>query len=300
MTRALTKPSRRDLANYDPARGLKSIAVAEAAEKHFARAKDATQLTRAIRAKLEAQADFVTWWDHVASKDKGGQPRRTRSSSATGSRAGRDGIPERYVIDRWRKRLGDEDAFEATFAAACARYIKILELEAGAHVGHATGNPEWYSPADHIEAARVVLGDIDLDPATSATANTAIKAATIYTATDDGLAHDWIGRVWMNPPYAQPAITNFCAKLAASVRAGTVPAAVVLINNATETQWFRELADVAAAMCFPTGRLRFWGPGKEPGASVPLQGQAVVYIGDDVDRFCDTFKPFGFVVTVRR
>ena len=34
--------------DYDPAKGLKAVAVAEAAEIHFARAKDATKLYEAI------------------------------------------------------------------------------------------------------------------------------------------------------------------------------------------------------------------------------------------------------------
>ena len=41
----------------------KYLAVAEAAEKYFARAKDATKLYEAIKAKLGEQRRFVLWWD---------------------------------------------------------------------------------------------------------------------------------------------------------------------------------------------------------------------------------------------
>jgi ParB family chromosome partitioning protein len=201
-------------------------------------------------------------------------------------------------ISRWRKKLDDPDDFEKVFEQACSKYPQILEFQTTAHVGQNSGEQEWYTPAAYIEAARTVLGSIDLDPASTDKANQIVKAEQIYTVDDSGLDQDWHGRVWMNPPYAQPLIAQFCEKLAASVRAATVPAAVVLINNATETQWFRDLADVATAMCFPTGRVRFWSPGKE--AATPLQGQAVVYVGDSVDLFCDTFAPFGFLAVVRR
>ena len=50
-----------DLTKYDPDKGLKTIAVAEVAEKHYARAKDASKLEAAIRLKLTAQAEFVFW-----------------------------------------------------------------------------------------------------------------------------------------------------------------------------------------------------------------------------------------------
>jgi hypothetical protein len=59
---ALSKVSRGGVTKYDPQKGVKKIAAFEMAEKHFAKAKDASQLEKAIRAKLEAQAEFVYWW----------------------------------------------------------------------------------------------------------------------------------------------------------------------------------------------------------------------------------------------
>ena len=44
------------------------------------------------------------------------------------------------------------------------------------------------------------MGEIDLDPATSAEANETVLAAEFYTETDDGLKKPWRGRVWLNPP----------------------------------------------------------------------------------------------------
>jgi len=104
--------------------------------------------------------------------------------------------------------------------------------------------------------------------------------------------------VWMNPPYAQPLIAQFCEKLAESVRSGAVPSAIALVNNATETQWFRAIVDVASAICFPTGRVRFWSPTQSSAA--PLQGQALVYIGNDPKAFGEGFARFGFVVEIMR
>jgi ParB family chromosome partitioning protein len=161
------------------------------------------------------------------------------------------------------------------------------------HVAHNSGNNEWYTPVEYIEAAREVLGGIDLDPASSDIANQTVQATHYFTAQVDGLAHEWSGRVWMNPPYSSDLIGQFISKLIQHYDAGKIEAAIVLVNNATETKWFQELAHESAAVCFPRGRVRFLDPNGQPGT--PLQGQALLYIGDNVEGFKDSFSQFGVV-----
>jgi len=286
-----------DLTNYDPKEGLKNIVLAEAAEKHFAVAKDTRKLDKAIRAKLTAQADFVLWWDTQADKYSG---RHSNPNRSVRVRAGRDGIPGSMVISRWR-RLADPKNFEEFYEQSLFRYRKWIEMETLAHVGQNTGEAEWYTPKEYIAAAVSVMGNIDLDPASTVEANRVVKAAKIFTKKDDGLTQTWRGNVWMNPPYSQPLITEFCAKLAESVKIGDVSQAVVLVNNATETNWFRTLVDVASTICFPSGRVRFLNSKKETAA--PLQGQAVLYLGDTdrrINSFCKHFSAFGFLAVIRR
>jgi len=161
------------------------------------------------------------------------------------------------------------------------------------HVSHNSGDYEWYSPPEIVEAARDVLGVIDLDPASSDVANTLVQASAIYTADTNGLEQPWRGRVYMNPPYRQPDIEQFCEKFAAHATAGEIQG-IVLVNNATETDWFRMLAGVAVAFCFPWKRWSCWQPDRE--TSTPLQGQVIVYSGPDRDAFARRFDAIGLVL----
>ena len=164
------------------------------------------------------------------------------------------------------------------------------------HVAHNSGENEWYTPSDIVEDARTCMGGIDLDPASCAEANKVVKAKAFFSKADDGLAKDWAGMVWLNPPYEGSLIGKFMDKLASSVNSGEVTQAVVLINNGTETRWFATLAGVSSMLCFPTGRIKFWHPDRE---SFPLQGQCIAYIGDRKEEFEEAFKEYGIVVEVR-
>lgn len=164
-----------------------------------------------------------------------------------------------------------------------------------AHVANNSGNNEWYTPAEYIVLAREVMGGIDTDPATSEIANKTVQATQIFTAENDGRAQQWKGRVWMNPPYAQPLIFDFAEAVSSKYESGEIEQACVLVNNGTETSWFQRLLKSASAVCFPRSRIKFVDPSGMP-SGAPLQGQAVIYMGGNVDDFVAVFSEKGAVL----
>lgn len=173
--------------------------------------------------------------------------------------------------------------------------MEVIEVERKPHVSNNSGNNEWYTPAEYIDAARYVMGSIDLDPASSDVANQTVKAITYYTIENDGLQHKWFGRVWMNPPYASGFVDKFTEKLTMHYTDGDVEEAIVLVNNATETTWFQQMANVCKGICFPRRRVKFIDVDGNP-SGAPLQGQAILYMGSNIDEFANVFGKFGFVL----
>jgi phage N-6-adenine-methyltransferase len=163
------------------------------------------------------------------------------------------------------------------------------------HRAIGTGEDERYTPQKYIELARRVLGDIDLDPASSETAQRVVNAAQYFTAADNGLRKEWHGRVWLNPPYSQPLIHEFVSKLIEERSAERVSCAIMLTNNYTDTSWFHAALEIAEAVCFTRGRISFNdADGNELGS--PPQGSAFFYFGDDASEFAKVFIEAGSVV----
>jgi hypothetical protein len=154
-----------------------------------------------------------------------------------------------------------------------------------------TGNPENYTPAVYIDAARRVLGEIDLDPASCPIAQETVKAKRFFTKEDDGLRQEWSGCVFLNPPYARGVINLFVEKLLTEYHAGKVTAAVLLTNSFTDTAWFHALAAGGAMFCFVKGRIKFY---KADGTIVhPMRGQVFSYFGPSPEAFASEFGRFG-------
>lgn len=143
---------------------------------------------------------------------------------------------------------------------------------------------EWYTPPHIRQAVIAALGGIvDLDPC--ADPERSFPATTHYTIEDNGLAHNWAGRVYMNPPYGRN-ISKWTTKLRDEFNAGWILEAVALLPVRTDAAWWQNLAP--DHVCFISGRLRF--SGYEQSAPFP---SCAIYLGDNPVRFLDAFVGLG-------
>lgn len=133
---------------------------------------------------------------------------------------------------------------------------------------------EWYTPPWIIDR----LGPFDCDPcAPPQEARPFDIAPLCYTKEDNGLAHDWHGTVWMNPPYSREPLRRFCEKMAAHGNG-----IALLVNRQDNLLWQEVIFPTAASMIFMRHRVKFIHP--EGRKSSPFTGSCLVAWGADCDR----------------
>lgn len=192
----------------------------------------------------------------------------------------------RPIVEHYLEKAEVEKKTPTTSGAL--KEINEAKEQKKPHVTNNSKDDEWYTPEKYIEAARTVMGTIDLDPASNEFANEVVKAEKYFDESTNGLEQEWFGNIWLNPPYSTALIPKFADKIISS----RFNQAIVLVNNATETAWFRKMVDKASAIVFTTGRIKFR---KRDGThGTPLQGQAIMYFGTKPYMFLNVFRQFGW------
>ncbi len=96
------------------------------------------------------------------------------------------------------------------------------------------------------------------------------KCKNYFSPEQDGLAQEWRGVVWCNPPYGRQ-IGKWVRKALDSANAGAT--VVMLVPARTDTAWWHEYIIDRAAIRFLRGRVKFGG-GKN---SAPFPSAVVIF-----------------------
>lgn len=188
-------------------------------------------------------------------------------------------------------------------------------------INQTSGEVEYYTEPKILEAARLVMGSIELDPASSAAANAHVKAKRFYGLQSDGSWVDgfqqkWDARtVWMNHPFTreeeacqpncQKHLTSsthkhhdiywygnrrWVEKFVINQRHGFVTIAMCITYASTSEGWFQPLMKLP--QCYLTPRTNYYLPDGKIKKGV-TKGSVVTYAGPDVAAFTRYFQDFG-------
>jgi len=153
-----------------------------------------------------------------------------------------------------------------------------------------SGNTEYYTPIEIVNSARIVMGRIDLDPASSEIANSKIQAVKYFTQSDNCLKKDWIGNVWMNHPFSRDNNYSFIRKFVSEFEKGNMTQGCCITFAATSERWFQPL--FKGTQCFLAPRTNYYLPNGTKKTGV-TKGSVVTYFGNNVDSFIKEFSKHG-------
>jgi len=193
------------------------------------------------------------------------------------SKVQRDGIPElQLAVDR-----GEMSVYRAAEIAKEGPEEQLRRME----VHYSSASYEWYTPTSIINGVLEVLTQIDLDPCSNSANEPVVPALNHFTKEDDGLDHEWCGKIYMNPPYGRQ-IALWTEYLIKEYKLGRVTEAIALLPARTDTEWFKMLREYP--ICFINGRLRF----SNANNTAPFPSM-LVYLGEDVSVFKKVFSSVG-------
>lgn len=188
-------------------------------------------------------------------------------------------------------------------------------------INQTSGETEYYTPPEWTAASRRCMGSIELDPASSLIANRTVMADRFFTQQDDGLSQPWIANtLWMNHPFHRgeracptnrlkcrkkscikrgfhidhdiPSNMDWINKLLTEFESGNTKEAICITFASTSEGWFRKL--LKYPQCMPDKRVQYFNPDGSICNNV-TKGSAITYLGPDLDKFAETFRPFGTI-----
>lgn len=193
-----------------------------------------------------------------------------------------------------------------------------------------SGNVELYTDPKITAMARLVMGGIELDPASCEFANSKfVQAERFYTKEDDGLNKIWKAKtVWMNHPFGKPeqpckpncnkktcqpydketnpkgrghhidkyipGNIDWHRKLLLEVEYGNVQQATGICFAELSSDW-GQIITKNAIICIPFNRISYFDKNGVRQGSAP-KGSVIYYYGPNEERFKMIFSQIGTVM----
>ncbi|MCP4631675.1 MAG: N-6 DNA methylase [candidate division Zixibacteria bacterium] len=167
-------------------------------------------------------------------------------------------------------------------------------------------NQDWGTPPKYVNLVKEFFGGcIDLDPCSND--YSIVNARIEYKLpANDGLLESWnYPTIYINPPYGRDkkrntTIKNWLCKCAEAHRQyGSEVLALVPVATNT-SHWKKYVFGEATSICFLADtRLKFLVNGMNGGKGAPM-ACAMVYWGNDCEKFFKMFCRFGAIVSITK
>ena len=166
----------------------------------------------------------------------------------------------------------------------------------------------WFTPQVYIDAAREVMGDIDVDPATTERVQKRIKAKVYHTDTKekDAFKFHWYGRMMLCPPYKEGLIDKFFYKVIDEYKLGNLTEGIICTHmEDSGAIYFQDIFSFCNAFCLHRGHIKWWKGHYPEEVAMKKLGiewhpggyskhySCFLYFGPNKDKFIQTFLNFG-------
>jgi gp44 len=139
---------------------------------------------------------------------------------------------------------------------------------------------EWYTPKTFFAqlGEHVTFG---LDPCSPGVGLSHVPARRVFTKDDDGLAQQWEGLVFCNPPYGRD-VGLWAEKCAAHGNS------MALVFARVDTAWFQNAVATADGVFFLAGRVKFHkGSIRNPNKGNASAGSCLILWGEEAMRIVE-------------
>lgn len=156
-----------------------------------------------------------------------------------------------------------------------------------------SGSVEYFTDPKILAKVRLLLGYIDLDPASSEQANKHVKANKYFTQDCDGLTQEWNAyTLFMNHPFSKQNNKLWIQKIVSEYNKANFRSGCCITFAATSEKWFKPLNNFAK--CFLSPRTNYYLPSGEIRKGV-TKGSVITYFGGNYEEFNQIFQGLGDV-----
>jgi phage N-6-adenine-methyltransferase len=190
-------------------------------------------------------------------------------------------VVDGHIVPKLALEATDDQSSESPLLPEKQEGNRFTSLEKSAKTD------EHYTPEKITNFLYQFCPEFDLDPCSNPDKN--IRAKHHFTKDDDGLAQEWNGSVFINPPFSD--VETWVNKAIDEYMKGNCKEVVFLSKFDGRVGWFRPLIGNFSPFCIVQGYVSYYGNDGDAATFTT----ALWYLGDRRKEFTQVFEGLGWV-----